>query len=280
MIKNPIFIIGCSRSGTCFLGEVLKKHPKIHCLIEQPEVFKLATQLALNPCEKNHPNIISKLQNTYAKSWKKNFWTCAKCSSKCKKAGNVKKIFSTCQQKNITRYADKSHQHVLNTDILLKAFPGAQFIHIIRDGRDVVSSMLKHQSIPRRFSEKYISATSNWPQRWYGVQNFEHYQKWKKFTLAQKCALAWVSRIETGQKASKNKSRKQWLEIKYEDLVTNPLESAALIYAFLDLEIDNSHIQTAKKSSIGNWKTQISPQALNEAINIMENTLRVLNYKI
>jgi hypothetical protein len=282
MIDNPIFIVGSARSGTVFLGQVLKKHLGIHCLIERPSVFNFASYIALNPSlKKNHTcRITDHLRRLYSKAWSLDIFSCHSCSVMCKKAGGVSRIpWSTCQrEKSIKRYCDKSHQHILNISILLNAFPNAQFIHLIRDGRDVVSSMLCHPGVLSWFSETHINESTEFPSPWFGVNSVEHFEEWSQWSLAKKCALRWVSWVHTGQKEKASLPKEQWLDIHYEDLVTRPFAVGEKIYSFLGLDFNFETLSSARSSSIGRWRHGLFLPEIDEVYEIEEETLVELGY--
>ena len=56
-------------------------------------------------------------------------------------------------ERDKTRCADKTPQHVLHLDLLARSFPGSRFVHLVRDGRDVVPSLLENRHGPTRFPD-------------------------------------------------------------------------------------------------------------------------------
>jgi len=280
MIERPIFIVGCSRSGTCLLGEILKKHTEVHCLIEYPTTFKYAQYLSVHREAHQLPETISHLQKIYMKAWGRTWRKCQQCSSGCQKIQYRKhSILKPCYDPSkIKRYADKSHPHIVNVDVVRKTFPQAQFIHIYRDARDVITSMLRYDRLVRRFSTKVkINDASVWPQPWYGVRDQNHYREWQKWSLEKKMAHAWEARIQEGRKQSAALPSWQWLDIRYEDLLANPSENVQKIFAFLELSYcmtTHSHLYSKNSKK---WETFLQPQQLAE---IIENapSLKVLGY--
>jgi proteasome lid subunit RPN8/RPN11 len=282
VIQQPIFIIGSARSGTILLGEILKQHPEIHCLIERPSVFKFASSIALQPQEKlrNREHICDQLFNLYQEAWSLDEFDCSNCSDICKKKGGFNSQISTsCQDNALTkRWADKSHQHVLNVDLLLEVFPEAQFIHIIRDGRDVVASMLQHPGVLAWFSNQYINRNSTWPQPWFGVNSLEHFHEWKQWSLAKKCALRWQSWVHAGLEARRKLHSHQWLDLRYEELVTSPEENYEKIFSFLDLPYIEGLGPKAHSKSVGKWKNELNESDIKDILDVAKISLKKLNY--
>lgn len=139
-------------------------------------------------------------------------------------------------------------------ELLQEAFPEAQFIYLQRDGRDVVSPMLRHSGVLTWFSEQYINEDSYFPQPWFGVQSFDHYQDWKNWPLAMKCALRWSSWTRIGKDWSDLFPSSKWLKVRYEDLVSEPVKLGKQISSFLGLPYLPSTVRNAFDSSVGRWR--------------------------
>ncbi|WP_372366153.1 sulfotransferase [Candidatus Uabimicrobium sp. HlEnr_7] len=272
MIQNPIFIVGCSRSGTCMLGEVLKKHPHIHCLIEYPTTFKYSQYLCFH--SEIHNDLLTRkhVKYLYNNAWKKTWRKCQKCSSGCQKIQYRRHgIFSPCYiPVNIKRYADKSHSNLINVNLLREVFPQSQFLHIYRDARDVVTSMLHYDRLTRRFSTKIkVGKDSSWPQPWYGIESKKHFFEWQEWSLAKKMAHAWESRIQQAKKHQKNFSKSSWLDICYENLLEQPATTTQKIFEFLELDyFPQTHSHIYKENS-AKWQSFLQPQQLSD---ILENS--------
>jgi hypothetical protein len=107
------------------------------------------------------------------------------------------------------RWGDKTPLYLSHVDMLADLFPTAQFIHIIRDGRDVALSM----------REAYRG-----PRFWY-VDLYYSAEEWK-----QKLRKAFSSGTHLG------KSR--YIEVRYEALVENPEPILRQVCAFLGEEYE------------------------------------------
>ena len=101
------------------------------------------------------------------------------------------------------RWGDKRPAYLHNIDILLRLFPDAQFINIVRDGRDCVAS-LKEMSWHR----KDIYAT----------------------------VAAWARAVDDARRAARRLGPRQWHEVRYEDLVADPHGRLAAMCAYLGEE--------------------------------------------
>lgn len=118
-IPHVAFIVGAPRSGTTVLSNILNCHPKIRQWFEPYFVwdrhFRLAPDDVRRP-EQCAPKILEQITND----------------------------FYTYQNKlDCELVIDKSPRNSLKIPFILKIFPNARFIHIVRDGRDVTLSIYK-----------------------------------------------------------------------------------------------------------------------------------------
>ena len=106
------------------------------------------------------------------------------------------------------RYGDKTPKNILRIERLSQLIPEAHFVHIIRDGRDVAVS---------------------WKNVWFG-----------QGLGIEKLAKMWSDQITGARAQSKNAN---YMELRYEDLVTNPRVELEKIAAFLQLPFQESQLQ-------------------------------------
>lgn len=115
------------------------------------------------------------------------------------------------------RWGDKRPAYLHNIDILLRLFPDAQFINIVRDGRDCVAS-LKEMSWHRRD----IYAT----------------------------VAAWARAVDDARRAARRLGPDQWHEVRYEDLVADPHGRLAAVCAYLGEEYDPAMAQPSAVAEV------------------------------
>ncbi|MCP4371046.1 MAG: sulfotransferase [Deltaproteobacteria bacterium] len=116
---NLAFIIGSARSGTTILGELLDCHPDI---MQWYEPYYLWRKYFL--CKDSEV-------------WKPN-----ELNEKVKRIVQEEhKIFQKKSGKKVV--VEKMPSHSFNIELILRVFPKAKWIHIIRDGRDITLSMKK-----------------------------------------------------------------------------------------------------------------------------------------
>jgi hypothetical protein len=101
------------------------------------------------------------------------------------------------------RAADKTPRNVLHVGRIAAALPESRFVHLVRDGRDVVPSVREHLLGPQTLP---------------GAIDF------------------WRDRVLAGQRAGRALGPQRYLEVRYEDLVAAPEDVLPAVCAFLDLE--------------------------------------------
>ena len=150
--------------------------------------------------------------------------------------------------KNSKRLILKSPTHSFKIKFLLELFPDAKFIHIIRNPYEVFPSTIK---------------------LWKSLQEISGYQKRNEVDLNEyvfKNFNLLYEKIEEGRSYLKSN---QFIEIKYEDLIQDPIEGMENIYNILELGEFDSVKNKIKKD----WEARkgykvnrfkISPEVSNE----------------
>ncbi|MBW2201509.1 MAG: sulfotransferase [Deltaproteobacteria bacterium] len=161
-----VFIIGSPRSGTTVLGEILDKHHEISQWYEPYFVW--------DRYFRNHPHD------------KRN---AEEATSKIKK--QIFTEFLRYKRKTGSRIVvDKSPRNSLKIPFIMRIFPQARFIHLLRDGRDVTLSIHKE-----------------WIRRRKIVQNSQNNNKFN-YKRAFRVVKEWLNR----QPFLKDKIRSLWFE--------------------------------------------------------------------
>ncbi len=257
---DPIFIGGCPRSGTTLARSLVGIHPKIASPKKEYYIFNW---------NKNRKYI----KDIFGFSFKE-------IDDITKKNKDV----ISCTEKILRSYMEKKNKqlvllkrpsYIIVSGKLFSFFPNMKFINIIRDGRDVACSLRTHPK--RKIVDGNIIPT--------GIKNPF---KW--------CIINWVISINQGFKIRRYKN---YIEVKYEDLVKKPVNSMEKIYDFLGLEmIDknilfdfykhenyNDHIQNIEvgkpiyKNTIGRWKKDMNEKEKKIFKNMAGELLIKLGYE-
>jgi sulfotransferase family protein len=114
---NIALIIGCARSGTSILGELVASHPDVEYIFEPHDIWESAG-FGPDGChrltaEHATPEVISHIRDWFHR-----------------------------QQADMPLIVDKTPRNTLRVPFVRAVFPEAKIIHIIRDGRDVACSLM------------------------------------------------------------------------------------------------------------------------------------------
>jgi hypothetical protein len=140
----------------------------------------------------------------------------------------------------------------------LDAFPRAAAVHVIRDGRDVVCSLLERGWLRRGRAgqddarQAYGDHARFWvePER---REEFEHASE------ARRAAWAWRRYVEAAQAVPERTA-----ELRYEALVADPDGEAARLAAALDTEPGplRDAFAAVHGRSVGRWRRELTAEQL------------------
>jgi len=142
--------------------------------------------------------------------------------NECRTAGDFTRMImdSVARQQNLKRWAGYDADHVLYVERIKKEIPNALFVHIIRDGRDIALSLKKMGGFT--------------PLPW---------DRSETDSLVA-TALYWEWMVRRGRNAG-SRIPADYIEVRYEDLVTNPRETLGRLGSFIDHDLDYDRIQKA-----------------------------------
>lgn len=139
---NPVFIVGTGRSGTTLLRALLNAHPDLH--ISKESSFLLATNK--RSFKKNPSKELQKYFQSAPFHW-------LQLSSKdieqrlpphFDRATSFQALLEAdAHRYHKTAWGDKTPAHWLHVEDILHYYPHAVVIHLIRDPRQVIHSLLK-----------------------------------------------------------------------------------------------------------------------------------------
>jgi hypothetical protein len=232
-MRPPVFIVGCPRSGTSFL---------YHLLLSAGGFARFHTQMnaydVLDPIygPLKSPRNRTRMMRDWLQS--KAFEVSgldaaqieAKVLAECNNIGDFLRIVmnEVARVQGVERWADSTPTNLPHMLRIHADFPGAQFLHIIRDPRDVALSLEK-----RKWSRPL---------------------PWDKDKALLAAGLYWKWIVRKGREYGARLSP-AYLEVRYESLVQNPREVLGQIGKFLQHDLDYDRIQ---KSSVGSVRTPLT----------------------
>jgi len=115
--EHPVFIIGCARSGTSILGELVGQHPEVAYMFEASWAWEAGGR------GENGSDRLTEAHVTPEVAW----------------------LVRQRLEKRLTTgsvLVEKNPRTSLRVPFVRALFPDARFVHIIRDGRDVACSLV------------------------------------------------------------------------------------------------------------------------------------------
>ena len=233
MYMKPIFIAGSERSGTTLLRLMLHSHPRIAIPPQtkyMKKIYKRRLMFGNLENEKNRKKLALWFNNNFNASTKiddlnieLNEVIQEILSSKSLGAALAVPWNSYAKKHSKERWGDKRPYYIHHMDKLRELYPDAQIIHMIRDCRDVIASL---NDMP-------------W---WH--KTFEY------------SILNWKSAILHGLTARQNTKIDEYIELRYEDLITNPEYELSRLCQFLGEEYNPAMLDFQKTSefSVPNYK--------------------------
>ena len=258
-LKRPIFIIGAARSGTTFLGDCIGRLPEV-TYHHEPPATKAAGRYVY--------------QDLW--SYRRSRWFFRL----------VYRWLVRVERDGDLRFAEKTPTNIFLIPFLSQAFPDSQFIHIIRDGRDASSS---HMHKPWLRAEDAWSGEREpggylhgpWPSFWVEPDRREEFLATSD---ARRMAWAWRRYTEAGLKDGQALGEERYHELRYEDLVSRPVDEAEQILDFLGIERQQSRdafisaAMRADGSSVGTWRNTFYPSEMADIDAEAGDLLRQLGY--
>lgn len=212
--RGPILIVGSARSGTTMLRLILDSHPRISC---GEETHLLQT---MEPALGRHWRLLQRY------GFPREFWT----SRLAAFYGGAMADYATRRGK--VRWADKDPSTTLLLPLADELFPDAQYIHLIRDGHDVVAS---------------------------------HRDRWGYRSGVRAARGAWRRYVEAARAFGTRLPADRYLEIRYEDLVADPEARLRAMFDFLGEAWDPAVLEYDKAEHDGVERhTQFTAQRRSE----------------
>jgi hypothetical protein len=190
----------------------------------------------------------------------------------CRNGGDFLRIVmdEICALQGMQRWAENSPEGMLYLPLIKQLIPDALVVHIIRDGRDVATSLGRL---------RYVRAFP-----------------WEDRHSLIGCGLYWEWIVQQGRSFGRSAGA-DYLEVHFEDLLARPQETLNQIGRFIDHPLDCQEIKSvaygsvskpntsfrteapnAGFSPVGRWKKSFSPEQLLTFERLVGHTLQEVGY--
>jgi len=216
---EPIFVLGCPRSGTSLLLEALLASGSVRSVQSEGHVLW---------DEFHHPR---------DRGWDSDALTAAD-------VGEREREYVYCAIALFVRgarFVDKTPENCLRVPYLDALFPHARFVFLRRRAADNVSSLIEAwRARPRfvkyRLSEPLQGIAPLDGERW-SLVLVPGWRELRAAPLEEICARQYAACNEAVLEAREATSPSRWVDVAYEDLVRSPADELERIYAALGLAL-------------------------------------------
>jgi hypothetical protein len=218
--ERVVFVVGCPRSGTTFLGRALGS---VAGFVDLGEVTPWKGALPGDPSAAELRQILER----------------------------VRLLGFARGMRGVEQTPETAHR----LPTALEAYPQGLAVHALRDGRDVVCSLLE-----RGWLNSERSGTDNAGLSYGAKPRFwvepERREEFSSVSDARRCAWAWRRYVEAARSAYSERT----LEVRYEQLSGE----AERLAAFLDADAGGLHraLDDFRDSSIGRWRAELTSEQL------------------
>ncbi len=271
----PIFVVGCSRSGTTVTFETISASPHLRSLgYEIPQFWNSLYGPSLNGWESEAAGA-EQAQPRHRQAASRFFF----------------------ERLGSHRIVDKTCINTMRIAFLHSLFPSAAFVFIQRDGRDNVSSMIDGWRQDAHFGLTQFLGPSPEPvsinQGEFSEWSFFLPPGWRDYntaSLEEVCAYQWITANRLALTAKRLIPPAQWVHLRYEDIFEKPAEMFAEVFERLNLPFDGAMRERCRNlldrpTSIvkglpkkQKWRTQ-NPELVERILDKIAPLQRELGYE-
>jgi len=241
-----VFVVGSPRSGTTFTAGTIGEQPGVVDLGEvKPLKAALPQLVSLPPAEQ---------------------------------AAAVRRILDRFRRLAFVRHlrcVEQTPETSFVVGAALAAYPGSTALHVLRDGRDVVCSLLERGwlSAGRAGRDDAGAGFGAYARFWVEP---ERRAEFEQASDARRAAWAWRRYITAARQAPAERT----VELRYEELVTAPAEAAERVGAGLRLDpgLLSESFESAHAQSVGRWRQDLTSEQLADVEAEAGDLLAELGY--
>lgn len=280
LIYKPIFIVGCGRSGTTIFNDILSWHKDLAWFSTYSVKYYSRWEVSACLCKFYRSNI---MQHIFGRRWPEPdeghlLWDwCqpvdnspndpalaetdvnAVSISRCRKLVN-----DHIRYAGKKRFINKNTRNSRRIRYLNKIFPDSLFIHILRDGRAVAASLLNVRWW------KYFKP-------WFMNDSRSENRETANGSPEKLAAQVWLSEVSKVLEDKDILDPNRYLEIKYEDFVSEPVATMAAVCDFCELDWTPDFEQHVKSIDIRNMNDRYKERLTREQIIELNQTIKELS---
>ena len=273
--QAPVFVLGSPRSGTTLLYDMLLSAGGFAVYLAESNVFNvLVPRFGDLRSRSNRQRLMDAWLNSklFLASGLERDHIHKRILEECRNGGDFLRIVmgEICALQGMQRWAENSPEAMLYLPLIKQLIPDALVVHIIRDGRDVATSLGRL---------RYVRAFP-----------------WEERHSLIGCGLYWEWMVQQGRTFGRSMGA-DYLEVHFEDLLARPQETLNQIGRFIEHRLDYEEIQSvaygsvskpntsfrmeapnAGFSPVGRWKKSFSPEQLLTFERLVGHSLQEVGY--
>jgi hypothetical protein len=274
-MPDPVFVLGCSRSGTTVTYETLAASPAFLSLgVEIPEFWN---------------GLYGPLNNGWLSE--------AAGSEQAKPEHRRAALRYFYERLGVGQVLDKTCINTLRVPYLHALFPKARYVFIQRDGRDNISSMIDGWRLGRTDGAFHLTqffgpfpepVTINGGE--FNEWHFFLPPGWRNYnraSLEEVCAFQWISANRLALEGRRLIPSENWIQLRYEDLFERPVAMFREAFEQLGVPFDAALRQRCAylaptsivkgKPKKQKWKEH-NPEAIERILPLIRPMMRELGY--
>ncbi|WP_131741528.1 sulfotransferase family protein [Actinomadura roseirufa] len=304
-VRRPVFVLGAPHSGAELLARAVKRSGGFHLTTGRPGVLRVVYAFARRPAiaTERGQGAARVLRDAFAEAWQISGRACAECPDECRELGGLPprrpdasgrpgapgaETAGPCADPaGVVRFADASPDLLYCAEVLLDAFPDAQLVQVIRDGRDAVADMLADERCLAWFKPALANLDTVFPNPFLGVEDPAERDRWQRAAPAVKCALRWRGAVRLSARLRQGTPEEQLFTVRYEELVARPRRVAADLSGFLDEAVSRTTLSGLVRAGardrddhgVGGWRERLTARQLTQVEKVAGTELRRLGYR-
>jgi sulfotransferase family protein len=228
------------------------------------------------------------IRDAFAQGWRVTPHGCLECTRDCRAAaGLAADAVGPCVDlRGLETFGDASPDLIYCAEALTYAFPDARIVQLVRDGRDVVASMLTDPVVMSWFRPSFVNTDTEFPNPFFGVETDEDRGSWPQLSPAGRCALRWRWTVRLAARLHQSLPAGQLKTIRYEHLMSKPDEVLADLSSFTGTTVQAAEIRNEARATRGRGRARkasgyegsLSAEDIAEVEKIAGEELRRLGY--
>lgn len=263
---SPVFIIGCGRSGTTLLGDLFAKHPRVKYICEPYDLWA-----AVHPA------------TDFLQLYKHGEHHCILDSRAVTRETRIRFQRLMSPGRGFT-LVEKTPINALRLSFLDAIDPSARFVHIVRDGIEVVQSIERIASVTRRMA--FRPPLNNWwginDAKWTALVHDGRAAGYYPDEVSQlttdvhRGAYEWMLSVREID-AWRSRLGSRLIELRLEDLINEPRRTLKSVIDWLGLSLsDEGWLDQASRMvrpMTNDYKTELMvPGQMREDFNKLQES--------